>query len=469
MPHAPLATRLRSPVDGASVAVVRIGLGLLMAIEGIGYLTSGYLDSAYRDPEFLFTFQGFDWVAPWPDPLLHVHFGLLAVLGLLFAAGVAHRIVGPLLVAAFAYVFLLDKAEYLNHFYAALLILVLLAAAPSDRAFSVPSRRDPSRPRTVPVWAVWMLRFQVGVIYAYAGLAKLGDDWLAGQPMAMWLAERSDLLLIGPLLDEPWAGETFSWAGAAFDLSIVPLLVWRRTRLLALGLAASFHVLNWIIFDIGIFPPMMLVATTVFLDPTWPRDFAARVRAARGTRRRDGAAGDRPHDAPPLAAAAHASGPGGAHRCSRLLVGGLAVYVAVQLLVPLRHHLYPGHVGWTEEGHRFAWQMKLRDKVGVATYTAVDRRTGARWTLDPSDLVTPRQAQRASVRPDMLQQLARRLADRERERGRDVEVRVRALVSLNGRPPADLVDPDRDLARVRRDLGRSDWITDEPPPLGAEP
>jgi len=35
-------------------------------------------------------------------------------------------------------------------------------------------------------------------------------------------------------------------------------------------------------------------------------------------------------------------------------------------LVPLRHLLYPGYVSWNEQGHRFAWQMKLRDKEGFA-------------------------------------------------------------------------------------------------------
>jgi hypothetical protein len=446
-----LSRLLTTRVDGALVAVVRIGLGLLIAAEAIHFLTTDWIARSFLDPEFHFTYQGFDWVQPWPGVGLYLHFGALALLGLCVAAGLAHRIAAPLLAAGFAYVFLLDKAEYLNHFYAAILLLALIAVMPADRALSVAAQRHPDRPRTVPLWTVWVLRFQVGVIYAYAGIAKLGTDWLGGEPMGTWLADRSDMALIGPLLGASWAGVAWSWGGLAFDLAIVPLLLWRRTRALAFCLAVGFHVLNWVVFDIGIFPPMMIVATTVFFDPGWPR--RAWGRAARFA----GRAGEVAQRVTPVPATPST-------RTARLLVPALALYVAVQLLVPLRHHLYPGSVHWTEEGHRFAWHMKLRGKEGWATFTAVERRTGERRELDTSDLISQRQHARASLHPDMILQLAHRLAERERAAGHDVEIRAEAVVSLNGRPASDLVDPRRDLAAVPRNLGTADWIGPEPPP-----
>ena len=445
-PQGLLAKQLRTPVDGASLAVVRIGLGALIAVEAINYLTSDWIARSFLDPSFHFTYEWFDWVQPWPGVGLYLHFAALAVLGVLLALGVGHRIVAPLLAIGFAYVFLLDKAEYLNHFYAALLFLVLIAVTPSDRAFSLAARRRPDRPPIVPLWSIWLLRFQVGVIYFYAGIAKLGDDWLAGEPMATWLAQRSDLPLVGSLLEADPAGVLFSWGGAAYDLAIVPLLLWRRTRGLAMALVVAFNVTNWIIFDIGIFPPMMIVATTIFLDPGWPRQLLSRVGAGARSVGSRAAAADLPQPA------------------GRLLVPVLALYVAVQLLVPLRHHLYPGLVHWTEEGHRFAWQMKLRQKDGTATFYAVDPETGARRTLALDGLITDRQLVQASTRPDMLLQLAHRLGERERALGHEVEIRVSAPASLNGRPPQPLVDPGRDLAAVPRGgLGAADWIAPEPP------
>lgn len=450
----PLAERLRRPVDGASLAILRIGLGALIALEALNYLTSDWIERSFLDPAFHFTYSGFAWVEPWPGVGMYVHFAALTVLGLLVALGVGHRVTAPLLALGFAYVFLLDKAEYLNHFYAAILFLVLIAVTPADRALSLSARRRPDRPRTVPIWAVWLLRFQVGVIYLYAGIAKLGDDWLAGEPMSTWLLASSDLPLVGSLLEGEHAGLLFSWAGAAYDLTIVPLLLWRRTRALAFGLVVAFNVTNWIIFDIGIFPPMMIVATSIFLEPDWPRRLLARVAALAGA----GAAA-----VPTPAASASPTPPRAGALAGRLLVPLVAVWVAVQLLVPLRHHLYPGLVHWTEEGHRFSWHMKLRQKDGLATFYAVDRGTGARRELALDELISERQHARASYQPDMIVQLAQRLAEREREAGRDPEIRVLAPISLNGRPVRPLIDPERDLAAVEPGIGAADWITPEPP------
>ena len=457
-----LRRRLTAPVDGASVAVVRIALGLLLAAEALNYLATDWIAVSFLDPDYHFTWGLVDWIRPWPGIGMYVHFAILGVLALCLAAGVAHRVVAPLVVVGFGYVFLVDKAEYLNHFYAALLLLALIAAAPSDRALSVTALRHPDQPRTVPAWAVWMLRFQLGVVYFYAGIAKLNGDWFAGEPMGIWLAERSDLALVGPLLEASWAGLAFSWGGLAFDLLIVPLLLWRRTRLFAYCLAVAFHVTNWIVFDIGIFPPMMIAATTVFFAPDWPRRVWSRAR--RTAPRLRGAA--RPASQPAGAGPDAVPGERPPRWTSGLLVPALATWIAIQLLVPLRHHLYPGLVHWTEEGHRFSWHMKLRDKRGQARFYGVDRRTGERRRLDPLELITRRQYLQASVRPDMLVQLAHHLGEREREAGRDVEVRVEAVVSLNGRPARHIVDPDRDLSAVPRTIRAADWIAPEPPRRG---
>jgi HTTM domain/Vitamin K-dependent gamma-carboxylase, lumenal domain len=433
-----LRQQLGVPVSGASVAIVRIGLGVLIAIESIHYLGSGDVDRLFLDPSFHFTYPGFGWVQPWAGPGMYIHFTALALLAVALALGVAHRIVAPLLTAGFLYVFLLDKTEYLNHYYAAILLLALVALIPADRAISVAARRHPDRSPTVPRWSVWILRFQVGVIYTYAGIAKLGSDWLAGQPMSIWLAEQRDLFLVGPLLDGEAAGRIFSLGGLAFDLLLVPLLLWRRTRVAALVVAVAFHATNWIIFEIGIFPPMMIVATTIFLAPDWPMRLARR----------------RPRPAPLTAGSPGPIAPA--------LAVALAAFVFVQLLVPLRHHLYPGLVHWTEEGHRFAWHMKLRQKEGLASFYAVDPLTGAQRELDLSGEITPRQHARASVWPDMLAQLARHLYQRERQLGSEVQIRVVAPVSLNGRPARLLVNPDADLAAVSNGFGPADWIAPAP-------
>ena len=116
-----------------------------------------------------------------------------------------------------------------------------------------------------------MLRFQVAVPYVYGGIAKLNGDWLAGEPVRTWLAERSAQSVLGPWLAQEWLVFTLCYGGLAFDLAIVPLLLWRRTRALALAAALGFHLANAYLFTIGIFPWLMIAATLLFLPPDWPR------------------------------------------------------------------------------------------------------------------------------------------------------------------------------------------------------
>ena len=172
-------------------------------------------------------------------------------------------------VVAFTYCELIDATLYLNHYWFVTLTFTLLAFVPtSGRA-------------TVPILVVWVLRFQVGIVYVMAGLAKLNRDWLVhGEPMTTWLASRTDTPVIGELFDEPWAGRIASWTGAAFDLTIVGWLLWRRSRPFAWAALVVFHVLTWRLFAIGVFPWVMIAATTIFFSPSWPRRWGLGVRSA---------------------------------------------------------------------------------------------------------------------------------------------------------------------------------------------
>jgi vitamin K-dependent gamma-carboxylase len=143
-----------------------------------------------------------------------------------------------------------------------------------------------------------------------------------------------------------------------------------------------------------------------------------------------------------------------------LVVGAIALWLALQVLAPLRYLLYPGNVSWTEEGHRFAWMMKLRDKDASARFTVRDPASGREWRISPESYLLRHQAGEMESRPDMILQFAHHLArvwaDERNIAG--VEVRARVCVSLNGRKAALLIDPQRDLARVERSLRTADWI-----------
>jgi len=144
----------------------------------------------------------------------------------------------------------------------------------------------------------------------------------------------------------------------------------------------------------------------------------------------------------------------------KLVVGFIMVWIGIQIAVPLRYLFYPGNVHWTEQGQRFSWMMKLRDKDAEARFTVRDPASGRQWRVSPERYLKRRQVGEMESRPDMLLQFAHHLARVwEKERGiSGVEVRARVCASLNGRKAELLIDPERDLARIERSLRHADWI-----------
>lgn len=438
------ASRLFAPVDVASLAAFRAGFGVLMLWHLLGYLVGGQLERHYVHPLVHFQFPGFEWVEPLPEAGLRVLFWALAAAAVGIAIGLFYRLSCALFFLGYGYVFLLDTAYYQNHLYLICLLALLLGFVPAHRGFSLDARRRPGlRSATVPAWSVWLLRFQVGVPYFFGGVAKLNADWLLrAQPMKIWLGEGTEGPLQAAFLRQEWAAYLLSWGGAALDLAVVPLLLWRRTRLAAYLVCVAFHLTNARLFLIGVFPWLMIWATLIFFPPDWPR----RVRWL-GRRRK--AAGGRPEKAVPAA-------PGR----RRLAAGLLAAWAAFQLAMPFRHFLRPGWVDWTEQSHRFSWRMKLRDKRGDVRFVAVDRTRGQVLPLvGVADVLTRQQRLMMRHDPEMMRQFAHHLAARMRD-GDYGEVEVRAItsISFNGRPPQPLVDPESDLASVPRDAPADAWI-----------
>ena len=262
--------RARRHVPAQSVAAFRICFGLLVAYSSIRFLAKGWVDSLYLGPAHHLTYVGFEWVRPWPAPWMHLHVAGLAILGLVIAAGYRTRLCAALFTVGFAYTELIDAALYLNHYWFVTLVGVLLVLLPTGHHWSVDAATGRvAAAATVPVGAVWALRAQVAVVYCFAGLAKWNPDWLLrAKPMRLWLADHGDVALVGPLLDEPWVAHAASWAGMAFDCSVVALLLRRRTRPFAFFAVVGFHLVTGMLFPIGVFPWVMIAGALLFFPPT---------------------------------------------------------------------------------------------------------------------------------------------------------------------------------------------------------
>lgn len=480
-----LSAWLFSPEPAAALAIYRMLWGALMAWESWRYLAHGWIHRYYVEPPFLFKYLGFEWVHALDGPGMTAVTIAMIVSAAMVSLGLAYRAASLVFFVAHTYEFLLGAANYLNHAYLISLLAGVMVLVPAHRTLSLDALIRPSLASdVVPVWPRAFLRLQLGIVYVYGAIAKFNVDWMVyHQPIRRWMQGSADRVAKTPWIRSvdhavAWvspaatslsdrlhdivASEAFTvfiaYGGVAFDLLIAPALVWRKTRPLAAVAAVGFHVSNMHLFSIGVFPWLMLAATTLFLAPDWslriPRAGRYVAAAIAWITQRGQGQGTRVR---------------GAAIWTRLWVA----WFVVQLLVPLRHHLYPGDVAWNEEGHYFSWRMKLRSKKGSVQYRVVDTVSGETWTVDPADELSKRQARKIRGKPELIRQYANHLVTRYREQqGRVVEVYVDAFTSLNYRKPQRFIDPQQEIGHQRGSWGAYPWVLPmtwtEPPHPGAQ-
>ncbi len=444
--------RLFRPIDIASLALFRVLFGAVMCAGTTRFLLSGWVDTLFVEPRHFLKYYGFAWVQPWPEWGMYVHYTAMAVAALFLSIGLFYRLSAIAFFLLFTYAQLIDISNYLNHYYLVVLLAGLLIFLPADRAWSVDVWRRPEKRATeVPAWCVYLLRFQMGVVYSYAALAKLNAEWLLhARPLTLWMRARVHMPWIGAWLGEQWVAYAMSWAGFLYDSLIVVFLLITRTRPYAYAAVLLFHGLTWAFFDIGMFPFIMTTATLIFFSPSWPRSLWSWL-----IRRKNSYAS---HKEPVLAMPSIQMA-----TSKRAVTAILMVYAVLQVAIPLRHYLYPGDVLWNEQGMRFAWKVLVREKNGSVTYHVRERRTGRYYQVSPHDYLTWAQVSEMSSQPDLILQLAHDIAKDFRSKGRgEVEVRAEAWVSLNGRKAKLMLDPTRDLTLVQDGLGIADWIKPGP-------
>jgi hypothetical protein len=314
---------------------------------------------------------------------------------------------------------------------------------PAQRGFSVDSvLRGKPLESSVPRWNITVLRFQLEVMLIYAGLVKLNPDWLQGEPLGLWLSQRSDLPVIGPWLDTPGLAETASLAVIALHLIGAPLLLVRKTRLAVFLLYVLFHLANSMLFHIGIFPWITLAATLLFFDPDWPREIWLRLQDRIETTQETYGGRSTYFYVRPLTLAV------------------IAIFLAFQVVFPMRAVFYPGRASWTGEGDWFAWRMKLDDKVCTSAFFIYNLETGQMKEADADDHLNERQIQLMVSNPDMLLQFVKYLERTVFTNSHPEKIEVRADIScaLNGREAQSLVDENVDLTTKTRSWRHYDWI-----------
>lgn len=434
----------RTYTSAAPLAVFRLAFGVMILGSIVRFWSKGWIDELYIKPSFFFPYYGFEFVKPLGQYtyLLFVICGLSA---LLVALGWFYRVASVLLFLSFTYIELMDKSTYLNHYYFVSLVAFLLIFLPANVYFSV----DAYRNRTnfydqIPRWTIDSLRLLMGIVYVYAGLAKLNSDWLLeALPLRIWLPGRNDLPVIGFLFNYRETAFAFSWLGALYDLSIPFLLLNRFTRPFAYVAVVVFHVLTVILFPIGMFPYIMILAALIFFSAGFHQKIIAvlsrllqlpNMLFARGKTLR------------------YSSWQ------NQFMVSFFILFFIIQIIVPFRYTLYPNELFWSEEGYRFSWRVMLMEKMGNVQFKVVDE-SGRQMMVNNEDHLTKLQEKMMATQPDMLVQFAHYLQDYYTRQGfRNPKVFADTYVSLNGRLGKPYIDPTVNLAQETDSFTPKKWI-----------
>lgn len=433
---------LNKTTSAAPLSVFRIAFGLLMFISMIRFWYRGWIEEFYIKPKYFFSYFGFEFVSPLGS-CTYILFIICGISALLVMVGLFYRWAAALLFLSFTYIELIDKTTYLNHYYFISLVSLLMIFLPAHAYFSLDSWRDKSLVADkIPLWCLDSIKLFVTILYFYAGIAKINSDWLLeAKPLKIWLPARNDIPLIGFLFNYSWVHYFFSWFGCVYDLSIAFLLWNRKTRMWAYWAVVAFHLMTSLLFQIGMFPYIMIVTALIFFS----KDFHIKVLNTLGKL---------------LSLRLPEVNRSFMYKKTSefFLKAFLIVFFAFQILFPFRYLLYPGDLFWAEEGFRFSWRVMLIEKAGYAQFTVKDSR-GKKIIVDNKEFLTPLQEKMMATQPDMILQYAHLLEKYYSDKGFDSpEVYVDAYVALNGRISSPLIDPNVDLTKEKDSFHPKSWI-----------
>lgn len=429
--------KLFRQIDNAPLILFRMFFGFLFACETFGAIATGWVRNNFILPQFTFSHIGMEWLQPLPGYGMYVYFCLMGCLSLLVMVGYKYRYSLVMLTLLWAGVYFMQKTSYNNHYYLLLLIAFIMIFLPAERYASVDAKQHPEiKALTMPYWCSFVMILQISIVYFFATVAKFYPDWLDGTFTRNLFAGINAGTFLNTVFSQKWFYLFIAYAGIAFDGLIIPMLLWKRTRTMAIIASLVFHLFNSIFLKIGIFPYFALSFAVFFYSPETIRSIFFKRKPVFDT------------------------------GISKPITNGKIMfylvfvpYFIVQLLLPVRHWIIKGDVLWTEEGHRLSWRMMLRERSGYAIFKIVDKKTQEVIFYPLQQHLTEKQIEGMSTKPDMLWQMAQRIKIENLKKGKQVSVFVNSMVSINRKPLQQLVDPKADLAATDWNyFGHNQWV-----------
>lgn len=410
-------------IDNTALIVFRIIFGLLIFLESVGAIFTGWIKRTLIDPEFTFTFIGFEWLQPLPGHWMYLYYAIMGTFGIFVMIGYKYRWSIMAFTIMWTATYLMQKSSYNNHYYLLVLLSAIMVVQPANTYLAVDAKQNPSiKSYAMPQWCSLVFILQMGIVYTYASVAKMYPDWLNTSVTEILMKGKADYILVGELLQQKWMHYFLAYGGILFDGLIIPLLLWKPTRKWAFMASVFFHLFNSFVFQIGIFPYLSLAFSLFFFEPKTIHKLFLKNKPF--------------YDKTEIKTPKYKS----------FFVAFFSVYFIIQIALPLRHHFITDDVLWTEEAHRHSWRMMLRSKNGYANYKIYDTQSKVFIPIPLDHYLTKKQQLGVCTKPDIIWQFAQHLKKEFAEKGKTVKVFADVKISVNNKPYKQLINPEVDLA-----------------------
>jgi len=436
---------LNQTQDSSSLALFRIGFGILMTLSMIRFVSKGWVEKLYLEPSFHFSFYGFEWVKPFGE-MTYMLFFVCCLSAFFIAIGYKYRLSIIIFFLSFTYIELMDKTTYLNHYYFISILSFLMIFLPANSYYSIDSKIKGYSFEKIPRWCTDCIKMLLFIVYFYSGLAKLNSDWLIeAQPLKIWLTSSYDLPIIGStLMQQNWVHYAMSWGGMFYDLFIAILLLYSRTRIFAFFLVIFFHVFTAILFPIGMFPYIMIVGSLIFFEPETHNKIIKKI---------DGTLkfiGFRPKKTELLRVKSIKNS---------IVLSIVTVFFVIQLCFPFRYFLYPGELFWNEQGYRFSWRVMLIEKKGITNLKVLNKENGKSFMVNNEEFLSEFQERQMSFQPDFILEYAHHVGEYYKKNGlNEIEIYADSYVTLNGRLSQRFINPKVNLLEEKRGFKNKTWV-----------
>ena len=427
--------KLSKDISGVTISIFRIVLGGILLLQSIYWIITGFIQKNIIEPTFLFPF--INELNPLNDLLMNYGLnGLLLFSSALIITSKYSRIGLVLYFFSFTYLWLLCQGYFNNHYYliSILCFILIFNKVPFSKFEKI----------RVPYLNLFILKYFIVIVYFIAGLNKINPYWLVDlQPMTYILSKIgiNEHSIIIPF---------FSYTGLLFDLLIGPLLLIKKTRIIAIAFSIIFHMSNFIIFilaggEIGFFPFIMIATLILFINPEKIEKKYFKKNARIASRQKYN---------------------------SKVAVF-LILFIMSQIVLPFRHYLFDGYVDYNGIGQRFSWRLKNMYKepktTGLIEFVVLSSKEDTVSTFNLYNvnkakvILTDRQKTNLIYYPNMIPQFAMKIEKHFQKMIRNSNfnfmIKGECLVGFMGREPQLLFDKNIDLTNVDKSTYKTNtWL-----------